>query len=203
MMKVRPLSLVALIALSSIRGDSLDQVVIPKATNQAVDARLHRPVPEFVFVINRGLRLFDYWQAGAVTKQPENKDFWSSCVVGLCNGSNELIHQSKCLLEAQVVLADALVKFNDLPEKERVEFLKFVRDDLGSNYTDKEKLYIEFHLDNLIQITKQRSLQMLDLEVFKQLSFDHVPRFVASANACYHDRWTGPRQEFPYVMAQR
>ena len=74
-MKVRPLSLVALLALSSLRGDSLDQVVIPKATNQVLDARLHRPVPEFVFVINRGLRLFDDWQAGAVTKQPENKDF--------------------------------------------------------------------------------------------------------------------------------
>lgn len=205
MMKVKPLSLVALIALSTLRGDSPDQVVPPKIMNQAIDHRLHRTKPEFVAVINKGLRLFDYWQAGAVTKQPENTDFLSSCVVGLCNSSNELIHQSKCLLEAQVLLSEALVKFNDLPEKERVEFLKFVRDDLGSDYTDKEKRYIEFNLDNLIQITKQRSLQLADLRPFKQLSIDHVPSFVASANACYQprNRWSGPRQEFSYVMAQR
>ncbi|MDA1021007.1 MAG: hypothetical protein O2962_05610 [Cyanobacteria bacterium] len=197
--------MVALIALSTLRGDSLDQVVAPEAVHRAVDSRLHRTKPEFVAVINKGLRLFNDWQAGAVTKQPESTDFLSSCVVGLCNGSNELIHQSKCLLAAQVLLSDALNKFNDLPVKERVEFLTFVRDDLGSDYTDKEKRYIEFNLDNLIQITKQRSLQLADLGPFKQLSFDHVPSFVASANACYQprNRWSGPRQEFPYVMAQR
>ena len=192
-------------ALSSIRGDSLDQVVVPKATNQAVYARLHRPVPEFVFVINRGLRLFDYWQAAGVTKQSANTDFLSTCVDGLCNTTHEFMHQGKCLIEAQVLLSEALVKFNDLTQQERVEFLKFIRDDLGSDYSNDEKLYIQFHLDALIQTSKERNLQIVDLEPFKLLSIHHLPSFVASANLCYQpqNRWSGPRQEFPYVMAQR